>query len=108
MTIYSMECNNLIDQGKSVILFSSIKATSEGLNYQKFSNVILIKNYKFWFISSCFIYFSISTVVFSTENMFLDNKLSLTSYTYVINSLLTISSNIFYFIGIKCLTQTTN
>lgn len=34
------KANRLIDQGKPVILISSIKATSEGLNYQKFNKMI--------------------------------------------------------------------
>ena len=37
-----MESNDLITNGESVILFSSIRATAEGLNYQKFSNMILL------------------------------------------------------------------
>lgn len=37
-----MDCNDLIDAGDSVILFSSLKATSEGLNYQKFSKMIIV------------------------------------------------------------------
>lgn len=34
------KANRLIDQGRPVILISSIKATSEGLNYQKFNMII--------------------------------------------------------------------
>lgn len=37
-----LEANHSIDDGRSVILFSSIKATAEGLNYQKFSNEIIV------------------------------------------------------------------
>lgn len=37
-----MECNRMISEGKPVLLFSSIKATSEGLNYQAFNNMIIV------------------------------------------------------------------
>jgi SNF2 family DNA or RNA helicase len=37
-----LQANKHIEDGKKVIMFSSIKATSEGLNYQKFSNEIIL------------------------------------------------------------------
>lgn len=37
-----MECNELIMSGQKVILYSSIDSTAEGLNYQYFSNMIIL------------------------------------------------------------------
>lgn len=37
-----MDCNDFIDAEQPVILFSSLKATSEGLNYQKFSKMVIV------------------------------------------------------------------
>lgn len=37
-----MACNESIDNGIPVILFSLTKATSEGLNYQKFSHMLIL------------------------------------------------------------------
>lgn len=74
----------------------------------KNSEVIIAKDYKFWFISASFLYFSISSVIFSTGGVLVENKLTLATYTWVINSVLTIISNIMYFIGIRCLPQKKN
>lgn len=91
---------------ESIILFilSGINLTYLTKN----SEVLLLKNYKFWFMAGCFLCFCISTVILSTGSLLFENKVTLVTYTWVINSFLTIGTNIMYFIGILCLPQKKN
>lgn len=64
------------------------------------TEISLLKNPKFWFCSAVFVYFSLNIAVFCTGSYVLENEDYLRKYTWVINSLLTIVTNIFYSIGI--------
>jgi VanZ family protein len=67
------------------------------------TETLLFKNPKFWFAAAVFIYFSVSIVIFCTGNFLIDDKIHVRKYTWIINSLLTILTNIFYVIGLLCL-----
>ena len=67
------------------------------------TEILLFKNPKFWFATAIFIYFSVSIVIFCTANFLIDDKTHVRKYTWIINSLLTILTNIFYVTGLLCL-----
>ncbi|MBL0341324.1 MAG: hypothetical protein IPP71_10520 [Bacteroidetes bacterium] len=63
----------------------------------------LFKNYRFWITLAVFIYFSVSTVVFATGNLLIDDHVYVRRYTWVINSIMSIIANSLYIKGILCL-----
>ncbi|HMT29605.1 MAG TPA: hypothetical protein PKD91_10030 [Bacteroidia bacterium] len=63
----------------------------------------LFKNYRFWITLAVFIYFSVSTVVFATGNLLIDDHVYVRRYTWVINSIMSIVANSLYLKGILCL-----
>lgn len=64
------------------------------------TEIPLLKNPKLWFCAAVFIYFSLNMAVFCTGNFLMEDRSPLRKYTWMINSVLTIISNIFYSIGI--------
>lgn len=72
------------------------------------STTILLKDYRFWYISSCLIYNCITIVVFSTNNIYTGHNTQLGGYTWDVNLTVNIISNILYYIGNLCLPQKKN
>lgn len=82
-----------------LILASGIGLLSTGTE----TTIPILRNYRFWFCSAIFLYFSLSIAVFCTSNIFLDGQIYLRHYTWVINLVLTIASNILFSTGLLCL-----
>lgn len=97
------ELDSISTSIESIILF--ILAGINLIYLSKNSDIPMTKNYKFWFIAGSFLYFCISIVILSTGEIILEDKVTLTTYTWVINSILTIVTNATYFTGILCLPQ---
>jgi hypothetical protein len=97
------ELDSISNSIESIILF--VLAGINLIFLSKDSEIPMTKNYKFWFIAGSFLYFCISIIIFSTGEIILEDKVTLTTYTWVINSILTIGTNAMYFTGILCLPQ---
>ncbi len=69
------------------------------LNLSHSSQSLLLRDYRFWLVSSSLIYFCITIVVFSSGNIFLGKTSQLADYTWVLNIIFSINSNIMYFVG---------
>jgi hypothetical protein len=63
----------------------------------------LTDNHRFWFSVGIFLYFSVSTIIFTTANVILDNQQALMDYTWIINTAMAILANLLYVKGILCL-----
>jgi hypothetical protein len=66
----------------------------------------LTENHRFWFSVGVFLYFSVGTVMFATANIMLDNQQVVGFYTWIINSIMTITANLLFIKGILCLPVT--
>jgi hypothetical protein len=67
------------------------------------TNDFLIKNHRFWFTVAVFVYFSVTTIVFSTANILLEGHTYIRRYTWDINSVMSIIANLMYLKAILCL-----
>jgi hypothetical protein len=76
--------------------------------FAKQADVILLENPGFWFSSAIFLYFSVSVAITCSADILFDDQTYLRKYTWFINSLLTISSNILYITGLFYLCKRRN
>jgi len=91
---YSMTIGNLM----LVVLSALVLLQLTGDRTQ-----FLIKNYRFWFAVSVFLYFTVSSVLLSTADILIDEHFYLRRYTWVLNSILSIVANSLFIKGILCL-----
>lgn len=68
----------------------------------------LTENHRFWFSVGVFLYFSVGTVMYATANIMLDNQQVVGYYTWIINSIINIATNLLYVKGLLCLPVTKN
>lgn len=71
----------------------------------EYSNEHLTSDYRFWISVAAFIYFSVSTVVFTTGNLLLSETMFLRRYTWAVHAAVMILANLIYIKGILCLPE---
>ena len=86
-------------QGLLITLLALYILLNKTLDAKKF----LTQDHEFWFISAIVLYFSLSTVCFVTAEMPLHDSKFIRNFTWFINSISSIFSNILYLIGLRCL-----
>lgn len=110
MVLYRMVIQNVLSRFDSLSItiqgiFIMIIAGYTLLSLSKDLVMPLFKNPLFWISVSAFIYFTVNTAVFCTVNFKLDQKqgMLLMRYTWLINLVMSIVSNILYSIGLLCI-----
>lgn len=69
---------------------------------------LLTHDPEFWFLSAMLLYFTLSTVCFVTAEMPLYDSKFIRNFTWLINSISSILSNVLYLIGLRCIKKHKN
>lgn len=70
-------------------------------------NLVIGTDYRFWISTAILFYFSMTLVVFSTANLFLDNHRAM-HYSWTIHSIINIITNLIFAYGFICYYRKTN